>query len=229
MKSKANRRMLKNFFISKELQRPMIMAHLAYLLFVLVAVIATVLSPYYADIFSESDLWAKHFSAKTFMVLLGRLSITCVFIVFISFFHFIIFSHKFCGPLVNIGHTIAKISEGDFTRKIHLRKGDFLKKEAGQINAMMKSLSDSIAIIQKDHYLLLEDMEKYIQAHDNHADIAVKMEAFRHMANRCQVQLDKFKIDHQAADEIDSGQCRTVADTPSQPTAGYKKQYGNAG
>ena len=95
MKSKANRRKLRNFFISKELQRPMIVAHLAYLLYVLVALIATILSPYYIDIFKTGDLWVKHFSAKMFIVLLERLSITGLFIIVISFFHFIIFTHKF--------------------------------------------------------------------------------------------------------------------------------------
>jgi len=81
MKSNANRRKLRNYFISKELQRPMIIAHLAYLLYVMIALIATILSHYYTDIFKTSDLWAKHFSANMFIVLLERLSITSLFIL----------------------------------------------------------------------------------------------------------------------------------------------------
>ncbi len=133
----------------------MIIAHLAYLLYVMIALIATILSPYYTDIFKTGDLWAKHFSANMFIVLLERLSITSLFILVISFFHFVIFTHKFCGPLVNIGRTIARISEGDFTRRIYLRKGDFLKNEAKQINAMGKALSNSIATVKKENLLLL--------------------------------------------------------------------------
>jgi len=194
MKSKANRRKLRNFFISKELQRPIIIAHLAYLLYVAVALIATILSPYYIDIFKTGDLWIKHFSAKMFIVLLERLSITGLFIMVISFFHFIIFTHKFCGPLVNIGRTIARISERDFTRKIYLRRGDFLKNEANQVNAMMKALSNSIAIIKKENLLLIEDIEESIQGCDKQTEVDAKLKGFQDRADRCRVQLNHFKL-----------------------------------
>ncbi|WP_155318091.1 methyl-accepting chemotaxis protein [Desulfosarcina alkanivorans] len=210
MESKANRRKLRNLFISKDLQRPMIIAHLAYLLFVFVAIIATVLSPYYYDIFATGDIWANHFSAKTFSVLLGRLSITSIFIAVISFFHFVIFTHKFCGPLVNIGHTIARISESDFSRTIYLRKGDFLKNEAKQINAMMNSLSNSIARIKKENHLLFEDIDECIQAHGKQSDIDAKLKDIQYRANRCRVQLDNFKLGDEAAIKVGLCQCRQV-------------------
>ena len=215
MKSRANRRKLRNFFIHKDLQRPMIVAHLAYLLYVLVAIIATVLSPYYTDIFATGDLWAKHLSAKMFIVLLERLSITSIFIVVISFFHFVIFSHKFCGPLVNIGHTIAKISERDFTRKIYLRKGDFLKNEAKQINAMMEALSNSIEIIKRENHLLLEDIEDSIQTYGKQTEFDAKLKSFQDRANRCRVQLDDFQLIGDSANDAGTGQHQyLVSDNP---------------
>ncbi len=119
----------------------MAIVHLAYIVLVAAALIATVLSPFYLDIFKAGDLWEKHFSAKLIIILLERITIASLIIAVISFFHFIIFTHKFCGPLVNIGNTIACLSERDFTRKIYLRKGDFLVTEAQQINDMMQALS----------------------------------------------------------------------------------------
>jgi len=206
MKSNANRRKLRNFFISKELQRPMIIAHLAYLLYVMIALIATILSPYYTDIFKTGDLWAKHFSANMFIVLLERLSITSLFIMVISFFHFVIFTHKFCGPLVNIGRTIASISDKNLTRKIYLRKGDFLKNEAKQINAMMMSLSNSIATVKSENLLLLEDLEESIQAGGQQTGIEAKLQGFHDRAHRCRVQLDDFQLINDGTDKIDAGQ-----------------------
>ena len=215
MKSNANRRKLRNFFISKDLQRPMIVAHLAYLLYVLVAIIATVLSPYYTDIFKTGDLWVQHFSAKMFIVLLERLSITSLFIVVISFFHFVIFTHKFCGPLVNIGRTIARISERDFTRKIYLRKGDFLKNEAKQINAMMKALSNSIATIKRENLLLLEELEESIQADGKQTEIDAKLKDFRDRASRCRAHLDNFQLIGDSTKNVVSGQRQQlVSDDP---------------
>ena len=150
-----------------------------------------------------------------FIVLLERLSITGLFIMVISFFHFIIFTHKFCGPLVNIGRTIARISERDFTRKIYLRKGDFLKNEAKQINAMMKALSNSIEIIKKENLLLVEDIEESIQACGKQTEIDAKLKGFQERAHRCRVQLDNFQLIGDSTNKVGTGQCQQlVSDNP---------------
>ena len=193
----------------------MIVAHSVYLLYVMVALIATILSPYYIDIFKTGDLWVKHLSAKMFILLLERLSITGLFIMVISFFHFFIFTHKFCGPLVNIGRTIARISERDFTRKIYLRKGDFLKNEAKQINTMMTALSNSIAMIQKENLLLVEDIEESIQAGSQQTEMDAKLKGFQERAHRCRVQLDNFQLIGDSTNRVGTGQCQQlVRDNP---------------
>ena len=64
MKSNPIRRKLKNFFIYKDIQWPMIVAHLAFILLVAVALIATVISPFYTDIFKTGDLWLSIFPLK---------------------------------------------------------------------------------------------------------------------------------------------------------------------
>jgi len=190
MKSNVNHRKFRNFFISKELQLPIAIAHLAYIILVAAALIATVLSPFYTDIFKTGDLWA-------------------------SFFHFIIFTHKFCGPLVNIGRAIARISERDFTRKIYLRKGDFLKPEAQQINDMMKVLSNSVEIIKKENSLLLDDLEKSIQAYGKQAEIDAELKGFRDRAHRCRVQLDNFQLIDDSTNKVGIGQGQQlVRDNP---------------
>jgi methyl-accepting chemotaxis protein len=194
----------------------MAIVHLAYIVLVAAALIATVLSPFYLDIFKAGDLWEKHFSAKLFIILLQRLTIASLIIAVISFIHFIIFTHKFCGPLVNIGNTIARISEGDFTRNIYLRKGDFLKTEAQQINDMMQALSKSVETIKTENSLLLDDLEKSIQAHGRQAEIEPELKAFQERAHRCRLQLDSFKlIDPSSTNSvgIDQGQ-KLVRDNP---------------
>ncbi|TET90680.1 MAG: hypothetical protein E3J46_02880 [Desulfobacteraceae bacterium] len=188
---------------------------MAYILLIAVALIATVLSPFYTDIFKTGDLWVKYFSATMFIVLLERLSIASLFIMVISFFHFIILTHKFCGPLVNIGRTIARISESDFTRKVYLRKGDFLKNEAKQINAMMKALSNSIEIIKRENLLLLEDIEESIQACGKQTEIDAKLKGFKDRAHRCRVQLDNFQLIGDSTNKVGTGQCQQlVSDIP---------------
>ena len=215
MKSTVNHRKFRNFFISKEIQRPMAIVHLAYIVLIAAALIATVLSPFYLDIFKAGDLWDKHFSAKLFIILLERLTIASLIIAVISFFHFIIFTHKFCGPLVNIGRTIARISERDFTRKIYLRKGDFLVTEAQQINDMMKALSNSVETIKTENSLLLDDLEKSIQTYGKQAEIEAELKGFQDRAHRCRLHLDNFQLIDHSTNKVDIGQGQQlVRDNP---------------
>lgn len=206
MEANMKRRKLRSFFISKDLQRPMIVAHLAYILLVALALIVTVLFPFYSDMLETGDLLFKNFSAKMFIVLLERSSIACLIITVISFFHFILLTHKFCGPLVNIGRTIARMSEKDFTRQINLRRGDFLNNEANQVNAMMKSLSDSIEIIKKENHLLLKDIAESIQARGKLTEVDAALKGFHDRAERCQVRLNHFQLIGESMNSTGTGQ-----------------------
>ena len=184
----------------------MIVAHLAYILLVALALIVTVLFPFYSDMLETGDLLFKNFSAKMFIVLLERSSIACLIIAVISFFHFIILTHKFCGPLVNIGRTIARMYEKDFTRQINLRRGDFLNNEANQVNAMMKSLSDSIEIIKKENHLLLKDIAESIQARGKLTEVDAALKGFHDRAERCQVRLNHFQLIGESMNSTGTGQ-----------------------
>jgi len=154
----------------------------------------------------SGDLSEKHFSAKMFIVLLERLSAAGLIIAVISFFHFIILTHKFCGPLVNIGRSIARMSEKDFTRKINLRRGDFLKNEAKQVNAMMMTLSNSIETIKKENHLLLEDIAESIQEYGKQTEIDATLRGFHDRADRCRMQLNHFQLINERMNNIGTEQ-----------------------
>lgn len=204
MKPKGNRRKLRNFFISKETQRPLVVAHIAYLILVTAVMIAAVLSPLYFDIFTTTDLWVRHFSAKMFIILIERTAIAGLIVLILSFIHFLILTHKLCGPLVNISKTIRRVTAKDFTRMIYLRKGDFLAKEANQINTMMEELSGSIEIIRRENLLLIEDLERSKKELGEHEVIGAKLRGFRDRAQRCHIQLEHFHL---------AGYSRNNADT----------------
>ena len=99
------------------------------------------------------------------------------------------------------------ISERDFTRKIYLRKGDFLKKEAKQMNAMMQSLSNSIATIKRENLLLIEDIEASIQTGGRQAGSQAKLKDFQKRAHRCRVQLDLFQLIDDSPHDVGNCQC----------------------
>jgi len=106
-----------------------------------------------------------------------------------------IINHRFCGPLVNFSHTFKKISQGDLTRKIFLRRYDFLKNEAAQVNDMIDSLSDHIMTLKKDHEQLLSKLNEVSGSEMERAEYQNALETIRKQAEICQNHLSVFKID----------------------------------
>jgi methyl-accepting chemotaxis protein len=141
MPNNPNQRHWKNFLIRKDVQLPIILTNLVFLSIVTAIIIAVVLSPLYIDMLHGENLWVQQVSGNLFLVLLRRISAAAVLILITAAVHQIIFSHRFCGPLVNFGQTFDQMAGGDFSRKVLLRKNDFLKREAAQVNAVIDRLN----------------------------------------------------------------------------------------
>ncbi len=159
MKQKANRRQLKNYFVVNKFHFKLLIVNLIYVLLIFTAIICVVLIPFYRDIFQVNDIYTQHFSAKFFIALLNRSSIALLVLLVFSVLYQVMINHKVCGPLVNFSNTFQKITRGDLTRKIFLRRHDFLKHEAAQVNDMIDSLSERIMILKNDHERILSTLE----------------------------------------------------------------------
>jgi methyl-accepting chemotaxis protein len=195
MKKTANQRRLKNYLIANKIHFNMMLANLILMLLVFAVVIGAVLYPFYHEIFKINDIYAQHYSAKFFVVLLDRLSLALIAVLLISLIYQMIINHKFCGPLVNFSHTFKKISQGDLTRKIFLRRYDFLKNEASQVNDMIDFLSDHIMTLKKDHEQLLSKLNEVSGSQTERAEYQNALETIRKQAEICQNHLSVFKID----------------------------------
>ena len=195
MKRTANRRRLKNYLIANKIHFKMMLANLMLMLLIFAVVIGAVLYPFYHEIFMIDDIYAQHYSAKFFVVLLDRLSLSLFAVLLIGLIYQMIINHKFCGPLVNFSHTFKKISQGDFTRKIYLRRYDFLTNEAAQVNDMIDFLSDRIMILKKDHDQLLLTLKEVSGSEMERAEYQNAFETIRKQTDICQNHLSIFKID----------------------------------
>lgn len=194
MKHKMNNRKLKNYLIKKDVQLKIAISNLAYMLLMVAVIVLTILSPLYLDIFQSIDLCNQYFSAKIFIILLERFAFALLILLILAFLHQIVLTHKFCGPLVNFVKTFKRISEGDLTRKIFLRRYDFLQNEANQVNEMIDGLSSLVAKIKKENSLLLSMLEEAAGSGKapEKADAALK-KAAEH-AIQCRQHLSNFII-----------------------------------
>ena len=195
MKREANRRQLKNYLVVNKFHLKLLVINLIYVLFIFAVIIGEILFPFYQDMFKINDLYAQHYSAKFFIVLLNRLSITLLVILVFIFLYQVMVNHKFCGPLVNFSNTFRKISQGDLTRKIFLRRHDFLKNEAAQVNGMIDSLSERIRTLKKDHDSLLSALEGMSKVEMVPGEYQDALRTLKKQADICNKHLSEFKID----------------------------------
>jgi nitrogen fixation/metabolism regulation signal transduction histidine kinase len=173
----------------------MMLANLALMLLIFIVILGGVLVPFYHEMFKIDDIYAQHYSAKFFIVLLDRISLALFAVLLISLIYQMIINHKFCGPLVNFSHTFKKVAQGDLTRKVYLRRYDFHKNEAAQVNDMIDFLSDHIKTLKKDHEQLLSTINGVSGSQMELSENQNVLEALKKQADICNEHLSVFKID----------------------------------
>jgi hypothetical protein len=151
MNNRINRRQWRNTLIRPGFQLRLAFAHCAFALAVVMVLITSLLSIFYLDVQGSNDLWARYASAELLWRLFGRFGFSILIILLISVVYHIVFSHRLCGPLVNIRHSLERIIDGDLTRKVFLRRTDFLKEEAALINNMMTGMDERITSLKANH------------------------------------------------------------------------------
>ena len=195
MKRTHNRRQLKNYLIANKIHFKMMLANLALMLLIFIVILGGVLVPFYHEMFKIDDIYAQHYSAEFFIVLLDRISFALIAVLLIGLIYQMIINHKFCGPLVNFSNTFKRITQGDLTRKIYLRRYDFLKNEAGQVNGMIDFLSDHIRTLKKDHEHLLSTINGVSGSQMELSENQNVLEALKKQGDICHQHLSIFKID----------------------------------
>ena len=195
MKPKKNVRKIQNYLIAKDIQFRIVITNFLYLCLISLVLVLVVLSPYFYDIFDKDELWVQYLSANMFLVLLDRLVIALSIIFVISFIHLIVLTHRFCGPVINIKHTLEEVARGNFTRKVFLRKNDFLKEEAAILNHMVDQLAGRYEDIREDNTVLLAMIEEKLDENTDGIDIKPILNKVKANAVHTRNILDKVKID----------------------------------
>ena len=195
MKPKKNVRKIQNYFIAKDIQFRIVITNFLYLCLISLVLVLVVLSPYFYDIFDKDELWVQYLSANMFLVLLDRLVIALSIIFVISFMHLIVLTHRFCGPMINIKNTLQEVARGNFTRKVFLRKNDFLKEEAAILNHMIDQLAGHYQDIREDNTVLLAMIEEKLDENTDGIDSNHILNKVKTNAVHTRNILDKVKID----------------------------------
>jgi len=166
MENERNNRRLRNFFMNRNLQQRIIFINLLYMLILISVTVCGILFPLLYDMFLPQDAEIQHQAAETFRTLLTKAIPFTLITLILIYIHQIKFIHRIFGPLENFKHTLCKVSEGDLTRKVILRSGDYLEDECGKINQMVESLSGHEERLRDGHekiILILEEIKTQVE------------------------------------------------------------------
>lgn len=173
MNARRNRRRWRNFLIQPRFQLRLALLHVGFMFLVVAVLIVAVLSPLHQHLQGTDDVRLRYATGQLLLEMLDRVGIVVAVIIVVSAFYHVVFSHRLVGPLVNIGHTLDAIARGDLTRKVFLRRRDFLKKEAAGINVMLDALQERVRVLKarnRDMAAMVRDLPE--------GDVKRRMEAF---------------------------------------------------
>jgi methyl-accepting chemotaxis protein len=191
------KRKLRNYLINKDLQLRLIRNNLFYLLICVIVTVSILLYPLIHDMMFLPDLEGQYRAAQTFLLLVKWL-VPAILIVLVLFMgHTIISNHRICGPLVNFTHTFESLAQGDLTRKVYIRKGDYLKRECTRINLMIDGISGIINRLFTNHNQLLATLQS-LNEQEKNTEIKEKLETslkiIRQDGEYVSETLSRFKV-----------------------------------
>jgi methyl-accepting chemotaxis protein len=155
-----DRRTLKNYLIKREVQLKFICINFLYMFLITFVTIFVMLFPLISLMYETVDAEIQYQASKTFVVIFKDLPIAIGLVFLLFFIHQLIITHQLCGPMINFINTFKKIAMGDLTKKVHLRRYDFLREEKEHINEMIDALSHTVGNIKKDHNKLLSSLNE---------------------------------------------------------------------
>jgi methyl-accepting chemotaxis protein len=159
---------------------------------------AILLSPLISDMVATDNIETQYQAAQTFLTLLKRFIPALFAMLILILFHQISYTHRICGPLVNFGYTFRKIAEGDLTRKIKLRKGDYLQKESDEINKLQEYLITQITTARTDTdklILFLEGLMDRIEDIDSKTKMDEVLKSLKQEAAKVKEDLSIFQTE----------------------------------
>ena len=210
MKRAKNRRKIKNYILHKK-QLVIVIIGTVYFFLSLIAVMTVIIAPIYSDIFQSNEAIAQIEAANDFILLSEKLAIALSAIFTFTIVPLIWITHKFFGPLVNFTNIFQKVTSGDLTARIILRRGDLLKSEAVLANEMIQSLGMAISEVKKQNHHLVATLHGIVEGRCPRSDLDDEIIEAQNQARICETLLSKL----QTAELPDQGQ--TPDESPEIP------------
>lgn len=156
----------KNYFIEKKFQAKYLLLTILMLLSYSFLFVIIIFAPYILTLHFDYPFTEKAEAARALLLLHSRIWpwIGGVILFFGAISIFI--SHKVAGPLFRMKRSLDKVTQGDLSVVIKLRKWDDLKDLAEHINLLIEELRTFVIALRNDYDLLsdyIQELEQKIE------------------------------------------------------------------
>ena len=197
MAIKHGKRKIQNYLIAKDIQFRIIFSTLIFFFSVVILVVSLVLSPLIFSMLISDSMDIQHQAAQTFLVVIKWLIPTVLVISLLIFIHHVIVTHRIYGPMFNFSKVFKKISQGDLSQKVFIRRKDYLHNECNDINEMIAGLASIISRIQTSHdslFSVLENHAARVEETESPDAFRASMDAILAEARLVRDELSVFKL-----------------------------------
>jgi methyl-accepting chemotaxis protein len=137
----AGMKLKRTHFLLDEFQYRMLAFNLLYFLIILLVTAGLVFLPLMVKLDSSHLSLAEQQEVAGLILSLHATFWPAILVVFaLLAVHSVLVSHRIAGALYRFRVVFRTVAEGDLTARVTLRKGDYLVKEAAEINAMLDAL-----------------------------------------------------------------------------------------
>lgn len=132
----------RTIFIKKRLQ-------LRYMMLIILSVLAGLLIVFYElaftlnEIFDNYPVLLQPLYDNFPSIMYGFIYKILLYVIFVILISAVL-SHKMAGPIYRFEQTCKAVAKGDFSQRVHLRKGDQLVELQNEFNKMMDRVEEEI-------------------------------------------------------------------------------------
>ena len=164
-----------------------------YVFLALAAIMTATIAPVYMDIFQSNDAVIQKQAAKSFILVSEKLAVALATVFVFTIVPLIVVTHRIFGPLINFSNTFQRVSDGDLTARVNLRRGDFLKTEAAHANEMLQSLEAAVTELREQNHRLVTTLDGLVdgQSHGNETNGEIRDAC--NQAHACEALLSRLQ------------------------------------
>ncbi len=171
------------------------LVNVGHFLLIIVALLAAIFIPVMTQLDNLSLTVAQRGQiADQFLSFHERLWLPILLIFVLLVLHSIFFSYKIAGPLLRFREMFKAIGEGNLEQTAHIRRNDYLRKEAESLNDMAAALRERVHDLKTQCRDLNLDLAGLNNAADGRSE-AERKEALKSLAERVErlnTSLDRF-------------------------------------